>query len=90
MEKASQIIGTKVQDLQNEKLGEVKDLAISLGNGRIVEVIVATGGFLGCRIKVYVAMPPEQFGIDPAGKTLQLNVNKEQLKAPFFQNVGVG
>ena len=49
LERVRKVIGTEIKDSQGEKLGKVKDLAIeSLENGRIVEVIVATGGGAGC------------------------------------------
>jgi len=57
LEKASQIIGMEVKDSQDQKLGKVKDLAIDLQNGRIVEVIVATGGMLDIDEQL-TAVPP--------------------------------
>ena len=44
--KASQILGREIRDGNDHKIGKVRDLAVDLQNGRVVEVIVATGGFL--------------------------------------------
>jgi len=57
LEKASKIIGTEIKDSADQKLGKVKDLAVDLENGRIVEVIVARGGVMGLD-KQFVAVPP--------------------------------
>ena len=45
--KASDIIGMTVENYQNERLGKVKDLAVDVESGRIVQVILSSGGFLG-------------------------------------------
>lgn len=85
MERADKIIGREITDPQNQKLGRVKDLAIDLQNGRIVEVIVGTGGVLGMDER-YVAVPPGSFTCDPDTKTLRLNADKTKLsEAPAFK-----
>ena len=85
LERASKIIGMEIKDAQDERLGKVKDLAIDLQNGRIVEVIVGRGGVLGVD-EQYVAIPPGQFTSDLEKKTLQLNIDKEKFKsAPAFK-----
>src|ERR1017187_9182919 len=45
--KASDLIGMSVNDYLNEKLGKVENLAVDVESGRIVQVIISTGGFLG-------------------------------------------
>ena len=85
MEKANKIIGMEIKDSQEQKLGKVKDLAVDMQNGRVVEVIVATGGMLGVD-EQFVAVPPGQFTCDAAAKALQLNVEKSRFKeAPSFK-----
>ncbi len=85
LEKADKIIGMEIKDARDEKLGAVKDLAIDLQNGRIVEVIVGTGGLLGVDER-FVAVPPERFTCDTARHTLQLNADNAQFKAaPTFK-----
>ena len=45
--KASDVIGMTVKNYQDEKLGKVEDLGVDVESGRIVQVVVATGGFIG-------------------------------------------
>ena len=53
---ASNLMGTEVRNLQNERLGEIEDLVI--GGGReIAAVVVGVGGFLGIGER-YAALPP--------------------------------
>jgi len=85
LRKANKIIGTEITDDQGQKLGKVKDLALDLQNGRIVEVIMATGGVLGVDQKL-IAIPPSSFTCDKSMNDLRLNLDKEQLKsAPEFK-----
>ncbi len=85
LEKANKIIGMEIKDDQGQKIGKVKDLALDLPNGRIVEVIVATGGVLGIDEKL-IAVPASSFTCDDSKKVLRLNVDKAQLKsAPEFK-----
>ena len=84
LEKADKIIDMEVKDSGDQKLGKVKDLAVDLGNGRIVEVIVGTGVLPGADER-FVAVPPQQFTCDAAAKALQLNVDQTQFNnAPAF------
>lgn len=82
--KASDVIGMEVKNNQDEKLGKVEDLAVDLETGRIVEVIVSTGGFLGVGDRL-TAVPPQALHHDAGQKILQLDANKEKLSgAPEF------
>jgi sporulation protein YlmC with PRC-barrel domain len=84
LEKASHIIGLEVTDAQNQRLGRVKDLALDLQNGRLVEVIVGTGGILGFD-EHFTAVPPDQFSCDAQKSALQLNTDGGKFKAaPIF------
>jgi sporulation protein YlmC with PRC-barrel domain/osmotically-inducible protein OsmY len=78
--KANQIIGMKVIDQNGQKLGHVKDLALDLPNGRVVEIIVATGGVLGIDEK-FVAVPPSAFSGDFSLNVLQAKFDQDQLKS---------
>jgi len=82
--KASDVIGMTVNNLQDEKLGKVSDLAVDLESGRVVQVIIATGGFLGMG-SALTAVPPGALHHDIAQNVLHLNASKEKLKdAPRF------
>lgn len=83
--KATEITGTEIKNPQGEKLGKVEELAVDIEAGRIVLVIVSSGGFLGIGDKT-VAVPPRAFTCDENDKILRLNVDKEKLKAaPAFE-----
>ena len=78
------LIDLVVNDSEGEKIGRVKDLALDLENGRLVEVIVSSGGFLGFGQRT-VAVPPGALLFEQTGKVLHLNVNKEKfVAAPDF------
>jgi hyperosmotically inducible periplasmic protein len=82
--RVSDIIGLEVRNLQDEKLGKVNDLGLDLDSGRIVGVIVSTGGVLGVGTSLF-AVPPSAFHYDHAAKVLHLDRTKESLKSlpPF-------
>jgi sporulation protein YlmC with PRC-barrel domain len=84
--KVSDVIGTTVKNYLDEKLGKVKDIAVDLESGRIVLVILSTGGFIGMGDKV-AAVPPQIFYNDVVYKALRLlDTDKEKLKgAPKFE-----
>ena len=84
--KASELIGMTVNNYQDEKLGKVSDLAIDVESGRIVQVILSTGGFIGIG-DTLTAVPPGALHHDVAQKVLHLDANKEKVKGgPAFQS----
>lgn len=82
--RVSDVIGLEVRNLQDEKLGKVNDLGLDMDSGRIVGVIVSTGGVLGVGTSLF-AVPPSAFHYDHAAKVLHLDRTKESLKSlpPF-------
>ena len=83
--KASEITGREVNNLQNEKLGKVDELAVDVESGRVAFVIISSGGVLGVGAKT-VAVPPHSFSYDAVTKALRLDVDKEKFKgAPAFE-----
>ena len=84
--KASDLIGMTVNNYQDEKLGKVSELAIDVESGRIVQVILSTGGFIGIG-DTLTAVPPGSLHHDVAQKVLHLDANKEKVKGgPVFQS----
>jgi hyperosmotically inducible protein len=82
--RAGDIIGMEVQNFQNEKLGKVDNLAVDVESGRVIEVILSTGGFLGIG-DTLTAVPPGALQHDPASKFLHLDATKAKIKsAPKF------
>jgi len=83
--KASDLIGMTVKNYQDEKLGKVDDLAVDMESGRVVQVILSTGGFIGIGDRLS-AVPPGALHHDVVQKVVHLNVDKEKLKnAPVFE-----
>src|SRR5580658_1572876 len=77
--RAGDVLGATIKDAQDQKVGTVKDLAVDLENGRIVEVVVAQGGFLGLDDKPVAALP-DNFTLGVDGKTLHVNMDKKRLE----------
>lgn len=83
--RASKLIGTSAYNAQNEKLGKVENLMVDLPAGRVVEVILASGGFIGIRGELS-AVPPQSFQCDPENKRLTLDATRESLSAASHFN----
>lgn len=81
---ATTILGNKVYNSENEKLGDVKDLMLNLTNGKVEYVVIEFGGFLGIGEK-YFAVPFELLELDTDRHAFILNQKRETLeKAPGF------
>lgn len=78
--KASSIIGTDVVDLKGDNLGDIKEIVIDPGSGRVAYVVVSFGGFLGMGEKLF-AIPFSTFKFDVSKDAYVLDIPKEQLKA---------
>jgi len=78
--KASEIIGMAVKTYQNEKLGKVDELAVDLESGRVLQVILSTGGLLGIG-DTLTAVPPGALHHDVVQTVLHLDASKEKLKS---------
>jgi sporulation protein YlmC with PRC-barrel domain len=78
--KASDIIGMTVKNYQHEKLGTVKDLAVDVGSGRIVQVIISSGGFLGMDVTL-TPVPPGALYREAGQKVLHLDASREKFDA---------
>jgi hypothetical protein len=83
--RASKLTGLSVLNRQDEKLGKVEDLMVDLPGGRIVAVIVSSGGFLGMGDELSV-VPPSALEFDTERDSLRLDTSKEALsEAPHFK-----
>lgn len=86
IQKASKVMGMAVKNLQDEKLGDVENLVVDLPAGRIVAVIISSGGFIGIGDELS-AVPPSAFRFNSDRTALQLDVSKEALtQAPHFKS----
>jgi sporulation protein YlmC with PRC-barrel domain len=83
--KASTFVGADVENPEGQNLGDIKDIVMDRGSGRIVYAVVSFGGFLGMGEKLF-AVPWGAFSQPKADKdTFVLDVDKERLKnAPGF------
>lgn len=81
---ASSVIGDKVLNTHEERLGTIKDIMIDLSGGKIEYVVIELGGFLGIGEKFF-AVPYSLLKVDPKNEAFILNQDKETLKnAPGF------
>jgi sporulation protein YlmC with PRC-barrel domain len=80
VEKASTLIGMEVRNYEGQKLGKVDELGVDLETGRIVQVILSTGGFLRMSV-LLVPVPPGALFHDAAKKFIQLKADKAKLRA---------
>jgi len=86
VQKASKIMGTPVKNLQEDMLGKVDNMLLDLPAGRVLAVIVSSGGFLGMGDELS-AVPPAAFRYNTGRDTLQLDASKDMLSsAPHFKS----
>ena len=76
---ASSLIGDKVVNMDNQTLGNVKDLMLDLERGQIAYAVLESGSFLGLGGK-YFAVPWNALRVDGDEKQLVLDANKEQFE----------
>lgn len=85
VQKESKLVGAPVNNLQAEKIGKVNNFIVDLPAGRIVAVIVSSGGYLGMDDELS-AVPPTALKLSPDRDTLQLDTSKEMLaNSPHFK-----
>lgn len=81
----SKLIGVNVYNSKDEKLGDIKDIAISNGN-TVDGVVISVGGFLGLG-ESYVLVEPAAIALNNDNGTWKayINADKDSLKnAPKF------
>jgi sporulation protein YlmC with PRC-barrel domain len=84
VERASKILGTTAHNMQNDRIGKVDDMLVDMRAGRIAEVVLASGGFLGMGDQ-YSAVPPQAFSFGAKPDELVLDTTKEALtSAPHY------
>jgi hypothetical protein len=87
VQKASKLMGTPVKNLQDENVGKVENLLVDLPAGRVVAIIVSSGGFLGIDGELS-AVPPTALRFTTDQDALQLDASKETLgSAPHFKAI---
>jgi len=82
----SQLRGKKVEDLDGQKLGVIRDLIIDLKSGQVNYVIVGTGGVVGVGSKAKIVPSQDLSAATAKKRTVALNVPKSRWKyAPAFK-----
>lgn len=81
---SSTITGQNVYNLNDESIGDIKDLMINPSNGEVVYAVISFGGFMGIGNKLF-AMPLEALKFSDKDDTIRLDIDKEKLEnAPSF------
>ena len=78
--KASDIIGKDVRNAQDEDLGKVQDLIVSLEHGTVPYAVITHGGAVGIG-RTKTAVPLSSLQCSPDGKKVILSATKDELKA---------
>lgn len=86
VQRATKLMGLNVENLREENIGTVDNLIVDLSTGRVVAVIVSTGGFLGMGDTLSV-IPPTALRFTSEHDRLRLDTTKEGLRdAPRFKS----
>lgn len=81
---ADTLIGDHVHNMQNEHLGEIKEIMIDMRSGKIAYAVMSSGGVLGIGGKLF-AVPWEALQLDTANKQFRMDMDKERIaNAPGF------
>ena len=81
---SSTITGQDVFNMENENIGDIKDLMIDPNNAEIVYAVLSFGGFMGIGSKLF-AIPLEALRFSDKDDTIRLDISKEKLEnAPSF------
>lgn len=81
---ANTLVGEDVYNAEDQKLGDIKEIMLEMGGGRVAYAVLSFGGFLGVGDKLF-AVPWSMLKLDTDKKCFRMSVTKEQLKnAPGF------
>jgi sporulation protein YlmC with PRC-barrel domain len=77
---AATLIGDHVHNLQDEHLGDIKDIMIDMRTGKIAYAVMASGGLLTLGEKLF-AVPWEALTLDTVNQRFTLNIDKQRIDA---------
>lgn len=81
---ADTLIGNDVYNLQDEDLGDIKEIMLEMQSGEVAYAVLSFGGFLGMGEKLF-AVPWSALRLDTVNKRFLLDVDKDRLSsAPGF------
>lgn len=81
----STLEGSKVKNLSNETIGDIKDIMLDADTGEVVYAVLSVNsGFLNLESK-YFAIPWQVFSFNTVDEVLVLDIDKDRLKnSPGF------
>jgi sporulation protein YlmC with PRC-barrel domain len=77
---ASSLMHTEVVNRDDQEIGEIKELMIDLGTGRVAYAVLSFGGFMGLGDKLF-AIPWALLQINTDKEHFVLNVSKDLLES---------
>lgn len=81
---ADTLIGDKVCNLQEEHLGDIKEIMLDVPGGKIAYAVLSSGGLFTIGEKLF-AIPWDALKLDTENKRFTLDIAKERLdNAPGF------
>jgi sporulation protein YlmC with PRC-barrel domain len=85
VEQLGKLMGKPVKNLQGEKLGNVENFMVNLSTGRIVAVVISSGGVIGITSRLS-AVSPTELQYNAENHTLELDYSKAMLaNSPHYQ-----
>lgn len=87
LRRASELIGRDIKDAQNRKAGEIEDLVVSMGNGRVHYVVIDFDKAWSVDDKL-LALPMSSLKFNARGNDVTLAMSRERLdmKRGFDEN----
>lgn len=83
---ANTLIGDKVHNLQNEHLGDIKEIMLDMRTGKVAYAVLSFGGLFSIGEKL-LAVPWGALQLNPEQKCFTLNIKKEHFDdAPGFDS----
>src|SRR3954447_2169979 len=76
---ADTLIGEDVYNLQDEDLGDIKEIMLDIQSGQVAYAVLSFGGILGLGEKLF-AVPWQSLQLDTINKRFLLDCGKEHLK----------
>ncbi len=81
---ANSLEGDDIVNRQDEKLGNVKEIMLDTGSGKVAYVVLSAGGVLGIGDRLF-AIPWTALSLDTANHRFVLDADAERIKnAPGF------
>jgi len=81
---AATLVGNDVYNLDNQDVGEIKEIMLDMRSGAVGYAVLSFGGFLGMGKKLF-AVPWDALKLDTENKRFTLHVTKGRLEqAPGF------